>query len=246
MIKTNSHQETVKTKTDSIAIFKEETPETETDLFHILLPTTYRIWEKDDLTKQLNSDWFELCEEDGDYFIKKAKYTISKGYDDCAGTETKSIDTDRKTLLLLEYKKLAVGKVEHLNILKQFIWPDEESELVFNNQKYYLRAEGKIKSSEDRTNETGENEVWHDVEDYKLFIKTETSKEELLLFQESFHDTFVKVIFIGDLDKDEKLDFIFEANRDYEERRVILFLSSEAKENKLLQKVSEISIQFDC
>ena len=36
------------------------------------------------------------------------------------------------------------------------------------------------------------------------------------------------------------------ANRDYEEERVILFLSSKAENGDSVKKVSEIAVQFDC
>lgn len=64
--------------------------------------------------------------------------------------------------------------------------------------------------------------------------------------QESFNDTFVEILFIGDIDRDGKPDFIFGTNRNYEEERVFLYLSSEAIEGKQIKKVSEIAVQFDC
>ncbi|MFC6096774.1 hypothetical protein ACFPVY_08955 [Flavobacterium qiangtangense] len=64
--------------------------------------------------------------------------------------------------------------------------------------------------------------------------------------EESFNDTFVELLFAGDIDNDGKLDFIFGANRNYEEERVILFLSSKAEKENVVKKVSEIAIQFDC
>lgn len=247
IITINPPKKIVENQTTPEVVAEAETAQSEPELFAILLPNSYRIGENDDPTKELNTDWFDLFEKDGNFFIEKAKYTISKGYDECVGTETKSIDTKRKTLLLLDYKKLVVGKIDHLAIPNQYIWPKEKQEFVFNNQKYSLRAEGRIKSTERIPGEEGQkDQLWHNVEDYKLFIKTETAAEELLLSEKGFNDTFVKLLFVGDLDKDGKLDFIFEANRDYEEDRVILFLSSEAKGNKVEEKVSEISIQHDC
>ena len=88
---------------------------------------------------------------------------------------------------------------------------------------------------------------WEDkVEDYKLYISAENGPETLLMEQNSFNDTFVELLFIGDLDRDGKPDFVFSANRDYEEDRVVLYLSSRAKAGKAGEKVSEIAVQFDC
>lgn len=66
------------------------------------------------------------------------------------------------------------------------------------------------------------------------------------LQEDAFNDTFVELLFVGDIDRDGKLDFIFGANKNYEEERVILFLSSKAENGNLVKKVSEIAIQFDC
>ena len=216
------------------------------DLFKTLLPTSYRIDANDDPTKDLSKDWFDLFEKNGSYYLEKATYTISKGYDECVGVDTKAIETKRNTLLLLDYKKLTIGIVDNLLISKKHIWPKENVTFDFKNITYTLRGVGDIKNTENRTNDKDENEIWQTVENYELYLKTSDTNEQLVLSEKSFNDTFVVLIFVGDIDRDGKLDFIFEANRDYEEKRVILFLSSEAEENKIIKKVSEICIQFDC
>ena len=215
-------------------------------VFNTLLPTSYRIGENDDPTKQLSNEWFDLFEKDGKYYLEKANYTISKGYDECVGVDTKAIESKRNTLLLLDYKKLTTGKVDNLLISKKHIWPKENVSFDFKNTTYTLRGVGDVKSTENRTNDKEENEIWNTVENYKLYIKTSDTNEQLILSEDSFSDTFVVLVFVGDIDRDGKLDFIFEANRNYEEKRVILFLSSEADADKAIKKVSEISVQFDC
>lgn len=115
---------------------------------------------------------------------------------------------------------------------------------IFNNVTYALRAEGKILSSEVHV-DGDKQEVFKEVENYKLYL-TVGNKEQLLLTEKSFNDTFVILLFAGDIDGDGKLDFIFEANRHYEEERVVLFLSSKAKSGEAVKKVSEIAIGFDC
>lgn len=44
------------------------------------------------------------------------------------------------------------------------------------------------------------------------------------------------MLFAGDIDGDGKLDFIFGANRDYEEDRALLFLSSKAENGEAVKK----------
>lgn len=214
------------------------------DLFNILLPISYRIDKNDDPTKELSNNWFDLFEKGGNFYLEKAAYKISKGYDECAGTDTKIIETKNNSLLLLDYKKLTTGKVDNLLISKKHIWPKESVTFDFKNTTYTLSGFGDIKNTENRTNDKEENEVWHTVENYKLYLKTPDVNEQLIISEDSFSDTFVVLIFVGDIDRDGKLDFLFEANRNYEEKRVILFLSSEADKNKIIKKASEISSQF--
>jgi hypothetical protein len=212
----------------------------------ILLATTYRVDVEDDDTKQLTKDWFELYEQNGNYFLDKADYSITNGKDECAGTDTKTIETKRKSILLIDNSTLTKGKIDFIKNYKNTIWPNEESTFVFNGKNYRLKAEGKILSTEERTEDDNTTSVWHNVLNYKLYLKSEDSKEEVIISVPNFEDTFVTLLFVGDIDKDGKPDFIFDAPTNYEEKRVILFLSSDASNGKTVPKGAEISIMFDC
>lgn len=213
--------------------------------FEILLPTQYRDWENKNEVDILSKDWSELYFKKGKYFLGKANYTIERGYSECSGDSTKIIHTKTKTILLIGNSSLKLGEINSFNIKKNKIWPTEKLTFTFENIEYTLRAEGKIISSERVHTDDGE-EMYQKVEDYKLYISSKDAIETLFLEQASFNDTFVEILFIGDLDRDGKADFIFGTNRDYEEERVVLYLSSKADEGKLIKKVSEVAVQFDC
>jgi hypothetical protein len=117
---------------------------------------------------------------------------------------------------------------------------------TFNNVNYTLRGEGKVLSEEKVSTDDDKIEIFKKVEDYKLYLTIGNNPEKLILTEASFNDTFVEFLFAGDIDGDGKLDFVFGANRDYEEERVILFLSSKAENENSVKKVSEIAVQFDC
>ena len=212
----------------------------------ILLASTYRIYENEDDTKELTKNWFELYEEKDNYFLDKADYSITNGTDECTKSQTKTIKTRRKTLLLIDNSILKKGKVDIVRDLKNTIWPEEEFVFVFKGKTFSLKAEGKILNTEQITDVDGIAKTWHEVSDYKLYLKSENSDEELIINEPSFNDTFVKLLFVGDIDNDGQPDFIFDAPRDYEENRVLLFLSSDAMDGKIVPKSAEISIQFDC
>jgi len=125
------------------------------------------------------------------------------------------------------------------------IWPEEKIVYNYNNVEYNIRAEGQFTSPEKALLKK-DTEFYAEVKNYKLYISTNNTNEMLFLEEASFNDTFVKILFVGDIDSDGKLDFIIEANRDYEEERVLLFLSSESQNNEIIKKTGEIVIQFDC
>lgn len=168
-----------------------------------------------------------------------------RGFSECSGDSTKIIKSKNNSILLINNSQLTLGEVKTAIIKKNKIWPKEKLKFYFGSQEYTLRAEGKVISSEKVYTDNGE-EVYQNVENYKLYISALNSPEQLFLEEKSFNDTFVELLFIGDIDKDGKPDFIFGANRDYEEERVILYLSSKAKNGQLIKKVSEVAIQFDC
>lgn len=231
-----------KTAENETAVEKEEFKKD----FSILLPRTYRTYNDVNEAVSLNEKWVELYEENGQYYLEKAKFKIENGYDECVGDSTKSILPVNKTLIFIDYPELKTGKIKSLKIDVNKIWPKEKLSFTFNNQKYTLRGEGKVLSEEQVSADDDKTEVYKKVEDYKLYLTVGNMPEKLLLTESSFNDTFVELLFAGDIDGDGKLDFVFGANRDYEEERVILFLSSKAESGNGVKKVSEIAVQFDC
>ncbi len=214
--------------------------------FDILLATSYRTWENNNPASALTKNWMDLYEKDGRFYIGKAEFKLESGYDECAGDSTKIINSSTKTLLFMDLPELKSGEIKSLKIAKNKIWPKEKVTFAFNGVEYSLRAEGEVLASEKVVNDGGKEEIFQNVKNYKLYISTKTTPEKLLLQEASFNDTFVELLFVGDIDRDGKLDFIFRANRDYEEERVILFLSSKASPENSVKKVAEIAIQFDC
>lgn len=212
----------------------------------ILLPTTYRLnSEEKTLANNLNSNWFDLTKQGDAYYLSKPNYTIKESEDECSGALTKTIISNNKTLLFINNKQLQLGKINTINFEKNKIWPNEKVTFNYNNTAYTVRAEGTIISTDNVQTETGE-ERFSEVENYKLYISTNNTTETLFLEEKSFNDTFVTLLFVGDIDADGKLDLLFEANRHYEEKRLILYLSSEAEKKEIIKKSAEIAISFSC
>ena len=138
-----------------------------------------------------------------------------------------------KTIWLQNAEKTLENEMSKLKLKEISDWGLKQKELYAN----YFDELWKVKNA---------LQTYQNVKDYKLYISADAGPESLFLQQESFNDTFVELLFIGDIDRDGKPDFIFGANRDYEEERVILYLSSKAEKGKIIKNVSEIAVQFDC
>jgi hypothetical protein len=238
-----THKSTVK---DSVGDFKIIAAKEVKNDFDILLPRSYRSYNGSNAASSLTTKWIDLYEENGEYYLGKADFKIEKGFDECSGDSLKSILPKNKTIIFMDDPELKIGKIKSLKIEKDKIWPKEKLTYTFNNVNYAFRAEGKVLSEEKNVADDGKEEVFKNVAHYKLYLKIGDGAEKLLLTEESFSDTFVELIFAGDIDGDGNLDLIFSANTNYEEERVILFLSSKDKNEKGMKKASEIAVQFDC
>lgn len=237
---TLSIEETTPKKINTKKEISEEEVKFKND-FDILLASEYRDWEGKNVANSLTKDWTDLYEKNGGYYLGKANFKLKSGYSECAEDSTKAINSKNKTVLFMDFPELKWGEIKTLKIGKNKVWPKQKISFIFNDVEYFLRAEGEILSSEKVHTDAGE-EIYRNVKNYKLYISTKDIPEKLLLKESSFNDTFVELLFVGDIDRDGKPDFIFGANRDYEEERVILFLSSKAEKENVVKKVSEIAI----
>ncbi|WON93859.1 hypothetical protein [Sphingobacterium sp. UGAL515B_05] len=208
----------------------------------IFLVRSYRIWEKEDPTTVLDKDWFDLYEENGKYYLEKVDYEIKDGFDDCAQVPTKNVESRRNSVLFLKLKGLQAGSIENVKVAHSEIWPKESVEYSFKNQKVTLKALGTIKSTEIQTDEKGHEKLFHEVTNYKLnYILNKENKEKTLFQVDQYDDVFMSTLFVGDIDRDGALDFIFSNPNNYEEEAMFLFLSNHG--NAL---TFEADVQFDC
>ncbi|WP_394776200.1 hypothetical protein [Flavobacterium sp.] len=229
------------------SVQKEETTADEKNKnnFDILLPRSYRTYDVNPASS-LTDKWIDLYEDNGEYYLAKADFKIEKGFDQCSGDSLMSIIPKNKTIVFMDNPGLKLGKIKSLKINKHKVWPKEKVTYTFNGINYVLRAEGKVLSEDKTDSDNDGDKAFKNVANYKLYLTIGNGVEKLLLAEESFNDTFVELLFAGDIDGDGKLDLIFSASRDYEEERVILFLSSKAKNDDVMKKAAEISVQFDC
>ncbi|MFD1770282.1 hypothetical protein [Sphingobacterium suaedae] len=206
---------------------------------------SYRIWEKqDDPAVSLRGEWLQFYRDGGVYKVDDAEVMMKEGYDDCAGVKTKIIESDRNASFLLRIPGVTKKEVPAITVPRTHIWPGEHVPFEWAGESYTLQATGKINATQVVTNDAGKEEVFHDVSDYRLELVLPGGSRYLLAREDGFNDTFVRIDFVGDLDGDNKPDFVLNAPRDYEEERVLVILSSTVTKGKV--RLYEACRQFDC
>jgi hypothetical protein len=111
--------------------------------------------------------------------------------------------------------------------------PGEKFEIVFNEDRYLLCADGKGKA-------VGEN--WDSISDYNLClfdVLPAGNKTTELVRKEYFEDAIISLIWCGDIDKDQKPDFLINTTHHYNVGAMTLYLSSEAEDGKLVKEVAK-------
>jgi hypothetical protein len=193
---------------------------------------SYRIADDDTTGLEFKEDWLDLRNVKGAFQLSAPDYTIEKGFDECAGMKSETIVSNHSSLLYLKLPQLKVGDVTTLKVTTDQVLPRQSVSYTFEGTTYQLEAKGDLPANDEHIAE---------IKNYELYLTINGSSTTLLFEQQQFNDTFMKITFVGDLDRDGKLDFIFSVPRDYEEQRTLLFLSSVG-----YHQAYEANRQFDC
>lgn len=219
--------------TDSIAAH--QVPKTFTFVENqILFPSTYRNPEINDLEEVLDKGlWFELYKQDKQYHIAEARYKIQHiDEDPCSGFPAQRILSDRNAVLYFNIPTIPNGIVDSIAYNNKIVSPGHPLEFIYNKDRYRLEASGITFFNNDNPDTNDGRYV------LKLYINDD-KEGKVLIDQSEYNDTATEILFMGDLDKDGKVDFIFSSPRDYEEDRVLIILSES-------MMIYEGTRQFDC
>ncbi|TPG42278.1 hypothetical protein [Flavobacterium pectinovorum] len=214
--------------------------------FETLLPVAYQTYKGKNPVSSLTEKWVDLYKQNGEYYLGKPDFKIENYTDDCSGAPLKVINSKKETLLFLDYPELKFGKINFIKTEKSKFWPKEKKNFTFNNINYTLRAEGEVLFEGGVITDNVNKENFNEVTNYKLYLTVGNGSEELIFTEDLFYETLLEILFVGDIDGDGKLDFVFSTRKNVEEECVILFLSSKAENENNVKKVSETVVQFDC
>lgn len=198
----------------------------------ILMPTTYRVWENEVVSKVINKNWFELHHKNGSYHVQSVSYHIeNEDEEPCSGLPTETIVPKEDVLVFFDIPSIQKGAVDSVAFKNKIIEPGKPFEFTYKNQKYKLQATGILFHKDQERNNPNAR--------YTLKLYKDGTYLRTIIDQTAYNDTSTELEFIGDLDKDGLPDFIFSSPRDYEERRMIIILSASPY-------AYDGNVQFDC
>lgn len=213
----------------------------------VLLPMFYDKEFYGDEVNKIDRSWRALFEKEGQFQVRKVEYALTEEMNECTGSMAIGAfakEEEQPLFFLSETTAIGKGIKESLPISKTPLWANTPQTYVFKGKTYVLRAEGKEINSYLYTDDEEVEKTYKQFDDYKLYLSIDGNEEQLLLDIPHFNDTFVQLLFVGDLDQDGKLDFIFDTSADYEQKRVEIYLSKDAKHNAYLAGTT--MVDFAC
>ncbi len=227
---------------DEAEIFWEENIERK---FKIELLETDQVFHDHEVTAKSGETWLGIFREGKNYFLRSAKIKIERVYDYIAdqGKEQKtgksvSVSNGKEPIFLLKNAtKLKEGRIktligrrydEHPILMENGFSKDFE----FNGEKYTLRVENKVTQQKFLTINS------------KLILSKGNTEQILASLKNDCDSCCWYLYWVGDLDRDGKLDsYIDLSNRSNVENK-FLFLSSDAEKGELVKKVAQYWTDF--
>ena len=172
-----------------------------------------------------DNEFIGLFGKKGKFYMKPTKINRDVFYEYCTQDSLVSADLveeDNCYLLFkdfIDYNSEPIDAVNEGKLIE--MRPNTAFDFTYNGDKYKLKTEGEEDNG--------------DTKNYKLYIcSKQCKKEQVLVNNELVDDAYIEILFIGDLDGDSKPDIILNAPTNYENRYIMLFLSSTRRKGELL------------
>ena len=194
------------------------------------------------ISNQTGEKWFGLYEKKNGFELIETEIIVDPTEDACSGdkpgeTTGWNVRTKRKEQPLIfvrGFDELKNGLVKTIFCGRLFIAPDQDVQFgALDSVQNQLVAGGSMipKST---------NQELH-YEQYTLTLYGENKKQLLSIPSKSYPgECELDVIWVGDLDRDGKLDFLLDLPKREYTRNYTLFLSSKAKNPNIVEKVAEL------
>ncbi len=221
-------------ETTDVNNFEDAFGKEEKEVIEVLLPAYYDEDMKE-VYSSINENWLEFRKVDQTHFVvQQADYNLTEPIlNECTGENQIGVFSpeEQEPLFFFSPNKIVKkGKVVSLPIKNKPLWPGEVYEYKYKGHTYAFEAEGIVKNTYNYTDDSSEGaKEFRELENYKLYISIDGSQKQMVLDIPMFNNTFVQLLFVGDLDGDGKLDFVFDTSADYEQKVIEVYLSKEAK-----------------
>lgn len=184
--------------------------------------------------------WLGLFRDKQGYYVAPARLRVRPAYDAIVDEEgeqtgwevTTPQQADRCVLLLAAPGALAPGRADTAAVKVQPLLPGKPLRFDFGGTRYTLAATG--------TWAAGDTSAYA-VRNYKLYLDADAApgKRQLLAAAPQFDESMMQVVWIGDLDHDQRPDFILDTASHYNTSQLSVYLSSRAKGQELVKFVGQ-------
>lgn len=205
-----------------------------------------RAYEESDYTKHMlrvMEPLFGLFQKGNKYELKRCKIIKNNIYnEECSEAPVMEPTLDVKGNCLYLFKGVNfVAKAVLDTVPSGYkVWVGQTKNFKFKGVDYQLKSEGRVLSKSGKGEEYFEN-----IRDYKLYLISD-NKAQCIVEMKYFADTMTEIRWIGDLDGDNKPDFIISSPDHYESNRIMLFLSSMAEGQNMVKLVSIMVDTYAC
>lgn len=198
--------------------------------FKIKLLETGEGFHGNEINAKSGETWLGLFKEKDKYNLRSVKIKVRPGFDGVSDEPGEMTGKDvivkgkRQPLFLVKNADmLREGEIKTVFFAESFddainLYNGFVAEYKLNNKKYTLRVEGGTNSS-------------------TLILESENNKQ-ILYFVDGMGDATWNLLWVGDLDKDGKLDLYADMPVFYNFSQKRLFLSSQAEDGKLVKQVA--------
>lgn len=206
--------------------------------FKIKLLETGEGYHGDQVKAKSGETWLGLFKENDKYYLRSTKLKITRVQDTIVDDENKmtgkSVFTSYKASSVFLLKNAKMLREDEIDTLFFATDIDETTELKngtqkefkFNDENYSLRVENRFSADEF----LGKGS--------KLILARGETTQILNYLKDGCNDCYWNLYWVGDLDKDGKLDFYLDLSWHYNVIDKRLFLSSQADKGKLVKNVA--------
>ncbi|RTQ48853.1 hypothetical protein EJV47_14745 [Hymenobacter gummosus] len=184
--------------------------------------------------------WLGLFRGPQGYYVAPAPLRVKRAYDAIVDEDGEQTgwevavpgNADHCVLLLATQGAVPAGRTDTAAVKPQLLLPGKLLRFAFRGASYTLAATGAWAAGDTSA---------YAVQNYKLYLAADAApgKRQLLAATPHFDDAMMQLVWIGDLDHDQRPDFILDTASHYNSSSPSVYLSSRAEGQELVKFVGQ-------